>query len=364
VTETAVENRTLVDEVVAALTASDDAVSASSSLHAAVQRAKREYDENTLESFTRSLVRGLAENQSLPMLEALVIVGLAHPRAFSLHRINLIQEGRRLAHLLEANGAKEKAQSLLEILAAQAPDDRNVDQDLASLMRRSGNAELLIERYLKRAQDLVSGPRPLEAIPWLQEVLLVDRTRRDVARMIRDLRYAQQEKKKQVVRRLRVFGVVALIVAAVGSVVVREASLARAWSEIPPARANDLASLNARVLAIDAFQEGQRLWHGMFAASRERRDLRAEIMRIEAGRAAEERESKARRDQQIAQAEAERLNGRQYAEQSDFARALAAFRSALAVAPADWEGRARVEEDVRAISQWLGSAKEQQESPQ
>jgi hypothetical protein len=231
-------------------------------------------------------------------------------------------------------------------------------------MRRNGNAELLIERYLKRAQELISSPRPLEAIPWLQEVLLVDRTRRDVARMIRDLRYAQQERKKQVARRLRVFGMIALLVTVVGSVAMREVSVARSWNEIPPARENDLASLNARVLAIDAFQEDQRFWHGMFAASRERRDLRAEIMRIEAGRAAEERENKARRDQQIAQAEAERLNGRQYAEQRDFERALESFRSALAVAPADWEDRERVEEDVRAITQWLGNAVEKQDSPQ
>jgi hypothetical protein len=287
VTETAVENRTLVDEVVAALTASGDGVSASSSFHAAVQRAKREYDEHTLESFARSLVRALAETQSLEMLEALVIVGLAHPRTFAQHRINLTQEGRRLAHLFEASGEKEKAQSLLEILAAQAPDDRTVDQDLASLMRRNGNAELLIERYLKRAQELISGPRPLEAIPWLQEVLLVDRTRRDVARMIRDLRFAQQERKQRVVRRLRAFAVFLLLVAVIGGVVLRELALAKAWDEIAPARDNDLTSLNARVLAIDAFQEDKRFWHGMFTASRERRDLRAEIMRIEAGRAAE-----------------------------------------------------------------------------
>ena len=364
-TETAVENRTLVDEVVAALTASGAGVDGSSSLHAAVQRAKREYDENTLESFTRSLVRGLAaENQSLPMLEALVIVGLAHPRAFSQHRINLTQEGRRLAHLLEAEGQKEKAQSLLEILAVQDPQDRAVDQDLASMMRRNGNAELLIERYLKRATDLISGPRPLEAIAWLQEVLLVDRTRRDVARMIRDLRFQEQEKKQRIGRRLRVFGATLLLVVAVGGAILREVTLASAWRELPPAKPNDLVSLNARVLAIDAFQEDQRFWHGMFAASRERRDLRADIMKIEAGRAADERESKARRDQQIAQAESERLNGRQFAEQGDFKRALESFRAALAIAPADWEGRTRVEEDVRAIEHWLSTAVQQQDSPQ
>jgi tetratricopeptide (TPR) repeat protein len=232
------------------------------------------------------------------------------------------------------------------------------------MMRRNGNAELLIERYLNRATELISGPRPLEAIPWLQEVLLVDRTRRDVARMIRDLRYAQQERKQRVGRRLRVLGMFVVLLAVIGGAVLREVSLAKSWREIPPARTSDLASLNARVIAIDTFQEDQRFWHGMFAASRERRDLRAEIMRIEAGRAAEERENKARRDQQIAQAEAERLDGRQYAEQRDFERALESFRSALAVAPADWEGRERVEEDVRAISKWLGTTAEQQESPQ
>lgn len=354
VTESTVDKKSLVEEVVDAVTRSTgDNGPAGSSVHALILRAKQEFDENTLASFARSLVGHLAEDSSnLPVLEALVIVGLAHPKAAATHRINLTQEGRRLAHLFEEAGQTERAQSLLEILAAQDPDDRSLDQELASMMRRTGNADLLVERYLSRASELVASARPLEAIPWLREALLIDRTRRDVARMIRDLRYQAEDRSKRTGRRIRRMIMLVIVLAAIGGLVMRELGIRSDYQQLSSGTPGDLSAMNARVSAIDAFQEKHRFWTGMFEASKERRELRVAIMRIEATAASTEREHKAQLSTQIAKAQAARLRGREYAGQGDFSKTLTELRSALEIAPADWEERGQVEADIQAILAW------------
>jgi tetratricopeptide (TPR) repeat protein len=351
VTESTVDKKSLVEEVVDAVTrGAGDQGSGGSSLQELILRAKQEFDENTLESFARALVGHLAhDSANLPVLEALVIVGLAHPKAAAKHRINLTQEGRRLAHLFEEAGQTQRAQSLLEILAAQAPDDRSLDQELASMMRRTGNADLLVERYLSRASELVASARPLEAIPWLREALLIDRTRRDVARMIRDLRYQAEGKSKRMGRRIRRAIMTLIVLGAIGGLVARELRIREDYKQLSSVAPGDLSAMNARVSAIDAFQGRHRFWTGMFDASKERRELRVEIMRIEATAASAERENKANLATRIAQAQAARLRGRQYAGQGDFSKALTELRSALEGAPASWEERARVEADIQAI---------------
>ena len=66
-------------------------------LAAQAQRVVAEVDEATAESFCRSLLAFLADDpQSVPELEALIVLGLAHPGVLESHRIPLAQEGRRM----------------------------------------------------------------------------------------------------------------------------------------------------------------------------------------------------------------------------------------------------------------------------
>ena len=94
------------------------------------------------------------------------------------------QKHGQFATLLERHGDVDNAQTLLELLTARDPDDKELDHGLASLMQRTGNADRLIERYLSRSEDAAREGRRRDAITWLREVLSIDRSRRDVARML------------------------------------------------------------------------------------------------------------------------------------------------------------------------------------
>ena len=169
-----------------------------------MESAAEEFDRRTATAFCEALLDQLGDDPgNVRLLEALVILGLAHPAVLSRARISLAVEGRRLAILLERGGEPERARALLEFLAAKLPGERTIDQELAALLRRTGGTEDLVERYLDRAHASVERGRIGEAIPWLQEVLLLDRTRRDVARMIRDLRYGEAARARSSRRRTR-----------------------------------------------------------------------------------------------------------------------------------------------------------------
>lgn len=355
VVDKAADGRRLVAEVVAELTGGEELPEGPLELLGEqMQRAATEFDDRTAEAFCGALLEHLSEDPgSLRELEALIILGLAHPKVLTRHRIPLAQEGRRLAVLLEQTGEVERATSLLEVLATRLPRDRGVDKDLASVMRRSGNVDLLVERYLRRAEGAVECGRPLEAIPWLQEVLVVDRSRRDVARMIRDLRWEEAQRIARTKRRL-LFGTAALIgILVVTAIGTREWNLHRRYGSIPPASPGDRTSLQIRMEAVDALIADSPAWLGSLWASRERASLRGRIDRIAALEAERERRAIEERAQRLAEAENAWLRGREDASVRDFAGALEEFQLALEVAPPSWERRTRLETDVQALDAWL-----------
>jgi tetratricopeptide (TPR) repeat protein len=271
------------------------------------------------------------------------------------NRIALGQEGRRLANRLEATGETMRAQDLLELLSQNDPRDRGVDKQLASIMRRTGNVDRLVERYLRRAEEAVADGRRRDAITWLREVLMLDRSRRDVARMIRDLQYEAREVKEGWSRRLRMVGIV-LISAAMGvGLVYRELHVQRAYQSLEPAVSGDLDSLRARIGALDSLISKNRLWLGVFEAGRERAAIRGEIDRIEAKQAEIARELADRRAEQAMVTDAARTRGILMLEEHDFEGAAAQFEAALETAPLDWEHRARLEADIAAIEEFLAN---------
>lgn len=353
------DGREFVEHVVEALTstveATEDAhADGGTDLLAQMQRAAAEFDRRTAEAFGRALVESLCDDPSnVRMLEALIILGLAHPDVLRRHGVSLAQEGRRLAVLLEHAGEVERARTLLELLATRLPGDRGLEQDLASLMRRQGDTDELVERCLRRADEAVRAGKPAEAIPWLQEVLLHDRGRRDVARMIRDLRYQEVAERHRRQKRRKAALVGALISALATAGVVREARIRDEMTALPVVRADDPASISARIDALDQLVAEHRLWLGLPSVSQERARLRIELDRLEA-KAAERRRLAAEAARERAeQAEAARLQGRIACERGEFTAALECFRRALALGEPDWPRRARIEADIRAIEAWL-----------
>lgn len=293
------------------------------------------------------------EHPKTAELEALVILGLARPRVFRKFGLSISSEGRRLALMLENAGRLRQAKELLELLAQRMPEDREVQQDLASMMRRTGGVEQFIDRCIQRAEAEAKAGRCMDAITALQEVLLHDQGRRDVARMIRDLRYEEMDKRLRRKRRGRAivfFCLLSILIAAVG---IRELAIRRAYSEIPAAEHDDPDALRARMAAVDALADQQLFWLGYFSAVDERSRIQRQIDGLEARTAEKRRDGIRQLEQREAMAESAHTKGLQAVELGDMQEALQQFRTTLELCTEDWPHKERVSADLAAIESWL-----------
>lgn len=318
-----------------------------------VERTASEVDAETADAYCKALFAHLSENSDdAYALEALLVLGLSHPNLLEHHRISMPQEGRRLAVLLEKRGEATRAQTLLELLVARHPGDSTLDHELVGVMKRSGNLDRLVERHLSRAEEAMREGNRREALRWLREVLALDATRRDVARMIRDLRFEEDQIRGAVRRRVKIAAAVLVAVAIGWGLVWRETSVDEAYAAIPGASMDNVEDMQRRLTAVDAHIESNPMWLGMWSAGRERSRLRNEIERFKAAQAAADRLASAERTRQETLAEAERTRARLYAEQYEFARALDHFKNSMEHAPPEWVHRAQVQRDIDAIVEW------------
>ena len=325
-------------------------------LNEQVGSAVRSYDKAAAAPLVHTLIGHLTEHpDDARPLEALVVMGLAHPAVLKEAKVPLAHEGRRLAGLLERRGEADHAQEVLEFLARSDPADRGIDKDLASIMRRTGNVDRLVDRYLQRAEEAVADGRRRDAITWLREVLMLDRTRRDVARMIRDLQYADREVKEGWSRRFRVAALTLLACGLVVGAFFRELHLQRMYANLPEARVRDVESYQARLTGIDALIASNPLWLGMFEAGRERASLRGEIDKMGARMAEQARTEANQRAELEALLDWYRARGLMFVQQDNFRDALEQYQLALSEAPEGWEHRERVESDVEAIADRLAA---------
>jgi tetratricopeptide (TPR) repeat protein len=345
------ESDTNVNDVIATLTGVGEA-DGRTPLPLLVERAQSNFDVASAESASEKLVAHLTESPTDARgIEALIVLGLAHPEALTKHRISMAQEGRRLAVLLEKQGEAERAQTLLEVLSARHPGDRAIDHELSGVMRRNGNLDRLVERHISRAEEALRSGNRDEAIRWLREVLSLDNSRRDVARMIRDLRFEQSQRGVVWRKGTKSVAISLLAIAAVTGVVWREQDIRRQYGELPSAQ-GDVASVRRRLQAVDELVEKNLLWVGMFDASEERVRLRTEIERLEAERISQERKVAEERMRALTLAESERSQARTFAERYQFEQALIHLQAAIAAAPQEWEHRKEVERDIQAIEEW------------
>lgn len=322
-------------------------------LRESVERAESEFDVAELSRSIQALVERLAQDPTdLRALESLIVLGLAHPEALEHDGIPLAQEGKRLATLFEHRGEADRAHVLLEMLSERMPSDKQLGHQLASLLRRNGKSDRLLERYLSRANEAVAADRPQDAIPWLQEALMVDRSRRDIARMIRDLRFQVAERRSRTLRGVRrVLGAIC-IAGVLGAIVWWERHVESVYSELPVADVKDLGSLRERLASLDGMMEMYPIWLGMLKASSERADLRISIQKLVAAEADAARAREEERARHLAHAESAQHRGDVHMENGEFQAALNDYRECLEQAPSDWSGRERVEANVAALEKW------------
>lgn len=349
-----VDAQLIVEDVVSALTGDRESEGvAPADLGSHLERAAAEFDKRTADAFGKALLDSLCDDPgNLRQLEALIVLGLAHPDVLERNRISLAVEGRRLAVLLERSGEIERARCVLELLAGHMPEERSIDHELAGILRRSGNTAVLVERYLRRAEAAVAEGKSSDAIPWLQEILLLDRTRRDVARMIRDLRYQEADKETKRSRRNRLLILLVLVSAGLTSVVGREVRIHRSYNELVKADAADVNTLYERKAGIEELIKDHRLWIGWMAALSERDALTERIADLERENDRERKAFDTRVQRETELAEAARQRGLLKSEDGDFSGALQDFENALQHAASDWEHRDQVEADVAALRTW------------
>jgi len=317
-----------------------------------IGRAEASLDEAAADEHCHRLVERLTEDASdIRALEAVVVIGMARPEATIAHRIPVTQEAKRLAVLLEKSGDADRAQAVLEALLARNPADRSVERELSSLMRRNGNLARLVERYLARAEECIREGRRDEAVRWLREVLMLDPQRRDVARMIRDLNYADLERKGAWRKGLKATAVSMLCLASLSGVVWREISIDRRFESIPQAKGDDLNAMQARLSALDELVDQSPLWMGLFRVSRERAALRENVERMRAERAEEEAAQAQARALALTLAESQYSLAKLAAQHYEFEQMLEHLQASLSYAPDDWSERAQVQREIAALAE-------------
>jgi tetratricopeptide (TPR) repeat protein len=363
------EKNLFVEDVVTALTGPVDASgNSTTALRDQMRRATDEFDQRTAEAFARSLLDALCQDEiDVRRLEALLILGLAHPTILAHHRISLRTEGKRLATMLEHQGQADRARCLLEVIEQNAPDESFVveaeespvvpveDKKKGKGKGQAGepqSSEEQVVEYLRRADHCAELGRTSEAIRWLQEVIALDRNRRDVVRMIRDLRWGENERKARNTRRLK-FVLLALLLCGVAyGVHWREDHINELYRAIPPAT-SEIPSLRDRLESIDALVASNYVWFGMGPALREQNRLHRQISIAEAKAAEAAHEAAVARAQKSEEANAALSRGMLLAQQGHFEEALTDLRHALEISDDSWPERKQVEANVVAIEAWL-----------
>ncbi|MBX3464557.1 MAG: PQQ-binding-like beta-propeller repeat protein [Planctomycetes bacterium] len=98
-----------------------------------------------------------------------------------------LAEGKELVDLLIAFGDVQRVRTLLERLLLVAPQDPDLKKALVNVHVKAGDQKRVAELYESIADDLVRQGKPLEAVAYLQKILLVDRGRADVSERVRKL---------------------------------------------------------------------------------------------------------------------------------------------------------------------------------
>ena len=313
-----------------------------------VELAKERYDDST--PFLGSLLKHLEDQpEDLRALEAVVVLGAACPGAAARHGVEPIEVGRALAPRLIAAGQTLRAERLFEFLCRARPNDERLEHAWNSALRRSGNVDAQVDRYLQLSETEAAEGRPEEAISWLRKALLLDSSRRDIARTIRDLRRTGGQRLQ--VRLLGRRVIVGVVLAGLVAVAVRhERKARREYASLPQASAGDLGGLEQRLAGLDRMVPGSRIWLGMFDARREQLAVRIQLeCLLEAQQAELAIQQDEERAGRLAQANAAQRQARELVSRGSYDEAIEAYALALELAPPDWEHTDRARKDLEAV---------------
>lgn len=318
-----------------------------------VEHAATSIDGLTAQAWCLELLPYLTANPDDALaLEALLVLGLAHTAVHDRHRISMPQEGRRFAILLERAGDPQRAEDMLRLLLEMFPGNETLLGELEALERRDGSMGRRVERHLRSAEEALRGGRRDEALRWLREVLALEPRRRDVARMVRDLRFEEELSRETWRRRVRLAALACVGVVALAVFLGRERAIEAERSALPAAQPGDLLSTRERLAGLEHLLAGNVFWLGMGGVSRECTLLQLEVERLELREVAAAQRRVEARSRAALLADAERSQAFVAADRMDFDAALAHFRGALEVAPDSWEHRDSTQREVALLEEW------------
>ena len=304
----------------------------------------------------------LGEEADLELLSGLMIVGIAHPELASTRGFTGLATGRRVATRLEQDGDSDGALQILEELRAMYPEHRALERDYDAVLGRLGMVLNLADRYYDRAQQLLAAGEIDEGINWLREVLLLDSSRKDVARQIRDLRLSCQRLKPRVKVRWSLVVLGICMPLAMTGVVLREQGLRETYDHLPTALVGDLESNQVRLDALNQFFKQNPIWHGAIAIELERTNLRLEVSRLRVIEEERQAERSFELQEKSTKANQARESGRESVRQGRLREALSQLELALQEAPKDWGYRAKTMEDIDVLRKHLADQDQVEDS--
>ena len=297
-------------------------------------------------------VVGSGEEVDVEVLEALTILGLAHPQQAENLGVSAIAAGRRLAARREQTGESEYAMAVLETLLDVHPAEPSLERDYTAIMRRQGMVQDLVQRYLGRANGLLRQGKDQEAAGWLREAMLLDGSRKDIARKLRNLGLRGGRPGRSSFRPRPVIVAFVLIVG-LAALVYRENRLREKFMTLPQVQAGELESARQRLRALEAFVDENLVWHGFLGAVSERSALRAAVDRLEEEAAVRRQlEERHRRDREE-EAQLVRARGLMRVDSGNLEGALEDFERAVALASPEWSEHERTKRDIVAITEYL-----------
>ncbi len=128
-----------------------------------------------------------------------------------------IANGKELVDLYLAVGEIERVRSILERLLRDNPFDVELKKSLINVHSKAGDTKRVVELYESIAEDLVQQREPIEAVKYLQKILMLDRNRKDISERIRSL-YVMDERRRSRRRSLIALTAIALFMVALSAI--------------------------------------------------------------------------------------------------------------------------------------------------
>lgn len=127
-----------------------------------------------------------------------------------------LAEGKQLVDLMLEFGDIQRVRMLLERLLQVEPGDPDLKKALVNVHLKAGDQQRIVELYESIADDLVRQQKPIEAVAYLQKILLIDRGRADISERVRKL-YEFDERSRRRGRAMNVLAVAFCLLLVLGA---------------------------------------------------------------------------------------------------------------------------------------------------